>query len=976
MRRSRAVAAIVAASALAGARPAAALDPARRLTQYVHESWRVADGLPQGSIQAIVQTIDGYLWIGTLEGLARFDGLRFTVFDRGNTPELPHNDVQALHEDGAGRLWIGTWGGLAVRERGAIRAVTLPDEAAGVPVNALAEDGQGDLWIATRRGLVRRSRAGHLRRFGPADGLPSEDVSVLLRDAAGTLWVGTAAGLARRRGDRLEVAPLPLGREGIVSLYEDRQGTLWVGRAGGGVDQAPGGDLGRLARTPGPPSERILSVRQDHDGSHWFGTASHGLLRRHQDRWEALSSADGLTFDVVTTLFEDREGALWVGTDGGGLHRLRDGKLWTLAADEGLPHELLWTAYEDRRGALWLGTGGGGLIRVENGRFRQFTADEGLPSRRFMALAEDDRGALWVGGWGDGLFRVEGERLVRVRADPAFITSLLFDRDGTLWIGTEKEGLAALRHGRLTARDGLASDNVRVLHLDRRGDLWVGTDGGLSRLGAGRSGPPVTYTTRDGLPHNTVTDIHEDSTGGLWLGTYGGGLARLQGERFVRVSRADGLFDDVIYRILEDGQGRFWMSSNKGLFTVPRADLEERLAGRRATVRSAAYGTSDGMRHVECQGFYQPAGWKTRDGRLLFPTLKGLVVVEPERMRLNPLPPPVALEALRANTRPVPLAETVTLDPGRTDLEFQYTALSLLQPDKVAFRYRLEGFDERWVEAGSRRVAYYTNVPPGAYRFQVQAANNDGVWNQHGASARLTLRPRYYQTPLFAVLCATAVGLSVLGLHRLRLAGLRRRHREAEALVEERTGELRENERRLQEAYEQLALLATEDGLTRVHNRRTFESHLESEWRRMARAQAPLAVLLIDVDHFKKLNDAYGHPTGDECLKLVAAALQKSIQRPADLVARYGGEEFSVLLPGTDADGARVLAERMRSAVEGLAFEHRASSLGRVTISVGLAATVPTLDRPAHGLVERADRALYLAKERGRNRLAADGDED
>jgi diguanylate cyclase (GGDEF)-like protein len=960
---------------MGGGRPAEALDPARRMTQYVHESWRVGDGLPQGSIQAMVQAIDGYVWVGTLEGLARFDGLRFTVFDRGNTPELPHNDVQALHEDGAGRLWIGTWGGLAVREGGNIRAVALPGDAAGVPVNAIAEDERGDLWIATPRGLVRRSR-GELRRFGVGDGLPSDDVTTLLRDAAGRLWVGTSAGLAQLRDGRFEAATGAAGHDGIVSLYEDREGTVWVGRVGGGVDQAPGGDMARLFPTPGPPNERILAVRQDRDGNHWFGTASHGLLRLSRGQWESFSTAEGLTFDAVMTLFEDREGALWVGTDGGGLDRFRDGKVWTLTAADGLPHEVLWTVYEDRKGTLWIGTGGGGLVRMADGRFRQLAAAEGLPSRRFMAMAEDAGGTLWVGGWGDGLFRVEGERLVRVRPDPAFITALLADADGTLWIGTEKEGLVGLRDGgvlRLTARDGLASDNVRTLHRDRRGDLWVGTDGGLSRLGGGRSGRPVSYTARNGLPHNTVTEIHEDAAGGLWLGTYGGGLASLRGERFVTVSRAQGLFDDVIYRILEDGQGRFWMSSNKGLFAVARAELEELVAGRRASVRSSAYGIPDGMRNIECQGFFQPAGWKTRDGRLLFPTLKGLVMVEPERMRLNPLPPPVALEAVRANAQPVPLAENVVLPPDRTDLEFQYTALSLLQPEKVAFRYRLEGFDERWVDAGARRVAYYTNVPPGAYRFLVQAANNDGVWNQHGAALGIVLRPRYYQTPLFAALCVAAGVLGVFGLHRLRVAGLRRRQREAETLVEERTRELRDNERRLQDAYEQLALLATEDALTRVHNRRTFESHLENEWRRMARAQAPLAVIMIDIDHFKRLNDAYGHPTGDECLKRVAGALQRCIQRPADLVARYGGEEFAVLLPGTGLEGGRVLGERMRAEVEALAIEHRASALGRVTISVGLAATVPVLDQPPQALVALADRALYRAKDGGRNRLVAEG---
>jgi diguanylate cyclase (GGDEF)-like protein len=975
-RRAALVTALLAA-ALAPAAPAHALDPGRRLTQYVHEHWRVADGLPQGSIQAMVQARDGYLWLGTLEGLARFDGVRFTVFDRGTTRELPHNDVQALCEDDSGRLWIGTWGGLAVREAGRFRTVALAGSAAGVPVNALAAGRSGELWIATTRGLIRLAAGGEQRAFGLAEGLPTEDAVALLRDGAGTLWVGTSAGLVRLAGDRLEPAAGVLGRTPVVSLYEDHQGTLWVGAAAGGVYRAPRGDVAAAARQAGPPDERILSVLEDRDGNHWFGTASHGVLRWRDGVWRALARRDGLSFDVVLTLLEDREGAVWIGTDGGGLDRLRDGKLFTVSTAEGLPHDLLWTVYEDRRGVVWMGTAGGGLIRAENGVFRQVSAPEGLPSRRFMAMAEDAQGTLWVGGWGDGLFRWDGERLRRVHRDPAFVTALLFDRDGTAWVGSEKEGLAALRNGELTrygVRQGMPSENVRALHLDPSGDLWVGTDEGLVRIARGRASKLTVFTTRDGLPHNTVTDIHQDAEGMMWLGTYGGGLVMRQGERFFALDRARGLHDDVVYRVLEDGQGRFWLSSNRGLFSVPRQELLEAAAGRRPTVRSVAYDASDGMRHIECQGFYQPAGWKTRDGRLLFPTIQGLVVVEPQRMRLNPLPPPVTLESLRANGAPVAAEGAVELPPGRTDLEFHYTALSLLQPARVAFRYRLEGFDDAWVEAAGRRVAYYTNVPPGTYRFQVQAANNDGVWNERGAALELRLRPLFRQTPLFYALSIAGVGLAVFGLHRLRVAHLHGRQRRLEAMVEDGRRDLVDTNRKLQDAYEQLALLATEDALTGAFNRRYFEGALEQEWRRAARERSAISILMLDIDHFKKLNDAYGHPTGDECLRLVAAALQKTAQRPADVVARFGGEEFVVLLPATDATGGKAIAERMRMAVEGLGFAHRASSYGHVTVSVGLATAWPGAEQAGHALIERADQALYRAKEGGRNRVVGEGD--
>jgi diguanylate cyclase (GGDEF)-like protein len=953
------------------------LDTTRRVTQYVHDTWGVQDGLPQGSIQTLVQTRSGYLWLGTMEGLARFDGIRFTVFDRSTTPALPHNDIAALCEDRAGRLWIGTWGGLAVLENGKFRPETLPEMLRDHPVNVLAEGLEGALWIGTTKGLARRDSGGNFVVYTARDGLASEDITALLVDREGTLWIATPKGLNRLSNGALGSETAPVLREGVLALFEDRDSSLWLTTSRSGLHLAPQKQFARLSRQDGLPRERLWAVHQDRDGGLWVGTSTNGVMRRRNGGWERLSTKEGLSLNIVNGFHEDREGALWIGTDGGGLDRLRDGKLSTFGKTEGLPEEDVWTAFEDSRGTIWLGTAGaGGLFALQGGRIRQLPAPSGVTTK---PIAEDAKGRLWVGGWDQGLLRLEKDRLVPQLESPAHITVLHADRSGGLWMGGEREGLAVLREGRvqwLTSRNGLPHDTVRAIIEDRQGNIWVGTEKGLVVLTGARFENAKVYTTRDGLPHDTVLDLHEDAEGVLWIGTYGGGLARFQDGRFAAFKKSDGLFNDVIYKILEDGRGRFWLSSNKGIFTVVRAELQGFAAGRLPAIRSTPYGASDGMRTPECNGFIQPAGWKARDGRLYFPTIKGVVIVDPDRIKLNLLPPPVNLEQALLNDRVLPREDGIELAPGKKNLEFQYTALSLLDPPKVSFRYLLEGFNDEWVEAGTRRVAYYTNIPPGSYRFRVVAANNDGVWNHGGVSYAFRVKRPFYQTSSFYLACASGLGLLGFAVYRLRVKQLRERQRELEALVAERTrqlevsnAELETSNDRLERANEQLERLATEDGLTGIFNRRHFGEVLEQEWKRAMREGTEIALLMIDIDHFKKLNDAYGHPTGDECLCRVARTIRTTIHRPADLAARYGGEEFAVLLPDTSLEGAAAMGEKIRLDVEALAFPHRSSSYEHVTISCGAAALLPAPGGSPAQLVEQADRALYEAKETGRNRV-------
>jgi len=453
---------------------------------------------------------------------------------------------------------------------------------------------------------------------------------------------------------------------------------------------------------------------------------------------------------------------------------------------------------EDRDGDLWIGTDGCGLARLSHGEITTYTTREGLASDFVNSLHPGRDGSLWI-GTDRGLDRWREGRMVSEpggRIDPSTVVlALAEDHQGNLWIGTEDEGLLRLRDGELTvytSAGGLPEDTVRALHVDRRGVLWIGTDGGLATLEEGKITAYVAAA-----PTALVRVIYEDGQGTLWIGTRGNGLLRIGAGELTSYTTREGLSSDVIFHLLEDSRQNFWMSCNQGIFRVSRKELDALAHGEVSSVRSVAYGRADGMKSIECGGGSQPAGWRTRDGRLWFPTLEGLVIIDPEDLKVNELPPPVHIERVVRNDVPVDRAAlaaggSLTLPPGTRELEFHYTALSLLDPRKVRFKYRLAGYDDEWVDAGTRRSAYYTNMSPGNYRFQVIASNNDGVWNETGDSFELSLRPAFYQTWTFYLLCAGALALLIRGGHRLRVQRLLHHNRELRDL--QRQLELRSTE--------------------------------------------------------------------------------------------------------------------------------------------------------------------------------------
>jgi signal transduction histidine kinase/ligand-binding sensor domain-containing protein/CheY-like chemotaxis protein len=772
----------------------AARDPHKPISQFMRTVWENGTGLPQNSVQAVLQTRDAYIWLGTEEGLVRFDGKRFEVFTRDNTPELPGKDVKSLFEAPDGSLWIGMVGGLARLKDGTFTAYTLAHGLSHDWISAVTADRAGNVWLGTFGGGLLRLGNGTSTALTSRDGLPDNFVWAVRETRDGSLWVGTNGGLTRITGHTMVTYTT---RDGLPDnhvngLWEDRDGSLWIGTDSGLVKRRDG-KFETYTTRDGLSGNVVTSLYEDAEGSLWVGTNG-GVSRRSSRGFDRLGTREGLNHNSVASLTGDREGNIWIGTSGGGVTKLTERSFSTLSRREGLSSDLARTVLEGRDGTIWIGTQGGGLNRVKDGRVvSAYTMRDGLPGETLTALLERADGSLWIGTTA-GLARLHEGRISVVRADQFkahSIRALFEGRDGALWIGMSGGGLKILRDGRIAvwnASNGL-SDVVRSFYEDPNGTVWVGSDAGLSRYVNGRF---ETFGVAKGIFRKGVMTISGDPDGTIWAGTYGDGLYRYKDGAFTHVTTANGLFDDVVFQIVDDLQGYLWMTCNRGVFRVAKKMLRDFAEGRAPAITSESFSVSDGMRSAECNGNAQPAGVRAHDGTLWFPTIKGVVSVHPARLVVNTLAPPVLIDRLLVNRQAVDLASGVHVPPGHGELEFRYTALSFVAPEKVQFKYRLVGFDPDWVEAGNRREAYYTNIPPGSYRFQVVAQNNDGVWNHQGSEVAIELEPRYYQRRLFQFGLGALILVGSGGLFRLNVRRTRERAHDLETVVEDRTRALRD----------------------------------------------------------------------------------------------------------------------------------------------------------------------------------------
>ena len=968
--RGALVLALILLGGLPQARAAHGEPPRLEITQYKIDGWQTEHGLPQTTVQAMFQSSDGALWVGTGGGLARFDGVRFTTFEAAPVSEIGSRPIFGFMEDAEGWVWIGHSRGASRYKEGRFERTITPELTEGRRVWTFVQEKGGVVWAATENGLVRWEQ-GRVRLYGEADGLPNKRLRTLAFDRDGTLWIGSSGGgLTAMRNGRFENFGL---KEGFPSLevrhlLADPEGGVWAATAGAGLVRIQDGRFRSYTTKDGLPTDQLTYLARDATGALWIGTWGAGLARMLDGRFSAIGNAGGLGGDQLWSVHVDREGNVWAGSWNGGLNRLSHRAFVVFGQPEGMTGDNVRTVLHASDGSTWIATAGGGVNHLKDGVLTSITRKDGLASDEASSVLEDRDGAIWVATYTGGISRIRPgapiENFGTREGLPNVDVRVLYQaRDGTIWAGTSM-GLARFDGRAFSAvrGSGAPAEGVVSMLEDRAGTLWMGTSGdGLYRYRDGAFGPALTR--REGLASNWVVALHEDPAGTLWIGTNGEGINRLKDGRIARIRPEDGLWDGIAQVFLPDSSGHLWITCNRGFYRVKLADLDAFADGRIDEVRSQGYGPGDALRSTTFAGNVQPAGAVDARGHLWLPSLKGIVIVDPTRLPGGGEPPAVRVERVVVNGKVTEAGTRLELPPGPHALRIHYSAGTLSSAERVRFRYRMEGATSDWVDAGRSREATFPALQHGDYAFEVAASFDGQRWSAAASPLRVRVRPHFWQTPWFVALAVLALFGAAWSLFQLRTLQLRRRQAHMERVIAEKTEELRI-------ANEHLSRLSYADALTGLPNRRRLDDALETEWRRAMRTATPLAVVIADIDAFKPYNDSLGHLEGDRCLVEIAEVIRQSTSRAGDFAARYGGEEFVMLIPGADEYAARQYAEGLRRAVEGRAIPHPASRIGPVvTISVGFASMVPTAEMTPANLVTQADAALYRAKQRGGNQV-------
>ncbi len=746
-----------------GAEPGAA---SASSSGWVVRSWQTEDGLPQNTVNALLQTRDGYLWVGTSGGLARFDGVRFHKF--GLRDGLRSVRISKLAEDKQGALWIGTTGGGLSRIEGARITSFGAAEGfpAGVDVISMAAGHDGSLWIGTSEGLVKWS-GGKFTLIGEAYGLPRKQVRALIEDAAGSLWASVVpGGMFRGRDGKFESMHGPDNApESIYSLLQDRGGAIWAGSGNGLLWRWRDGEWQRFDSEAGLPAGNFTGLAQDGDGTLWICAGERGMYCSRGERFASAVGGGEFPDESVYSVAVDREGSIWVGTVSDGLHRLSRRVLQYWSATAGLPRTGIVSVAEDTSGVWWIATATKGLYRFDGAAFSKLE-DPKLPKQLpfIYGMAASSDGVIWAAGE-SCLFRFEPGQPTKSFSDPPVggeaIRALCVD-GSTLWLGTYYSTLLKCDGERveLVAPAGSFGGDITSIISESPDNLWIGSSGGVHHWQGGRI--VRTWDTRDGLLTASVRALLRDPDGTLWIGTLGGGLARLKDGRIFNITTRQGLTDDVVSGIVADDLGYLNLGTNRGIMRIERRELHALADGKISELHSMAFGKNEGMLKEQCGGGHSPTVIKLRDGRLLFPAAGGIAEINPRQLEnVSTAAPHAAIDGVLVDGRARPLDTALVIPPGNHRIDLTYGAPAIDSGEWIHFHYRLFGFEKEWVAADGNAPALYEGLPPGDYLFHVVAIDGRRKWNEPGVQIAFTVRPFFWQTVWFRILLAILiVGLS------------------------------------------------------------------------------------------------------------------------------------------------------------------------------------------------------------------------
>lgn len=955
------------------------------LTSYSRDIWTTRNGLPHNQANAIAQTPEGYLWFATWEGLVRYNGQDFQTFTSKNVPALHDHGIRHVSVGSNGRLIVSTSrGGLAILEDKIWRTIDSQDGLAENDIVAAVEDNHKNIWVAHEsKGISRIDSNGKVQLYGKNQGIPDERLYSIYKDSDNVIWAGTANGLVRIENGQVQVFTdkhgLPKGA--VYSILQAPEGGIYLG-TNEGLYKIHNGEITNA--NINFPKEAVISLSLDAEKNLWIGTVNRGIIRMNALGLEGFNADQGLPNNRASSLFHDREGNLWVGT-GAGLVRFADTPFVTLTNYQGLSDNYVRAIVQQVDSSIMIGTARG-LNRYLNGKISSVTGNQSLQNDSILSLAPAQDGGLWVGMYSTGLMKWKDGKVQENydSSNPLFgtqIRAIQEDRHGNVWIGSpmglfQKNGKQVKK---ITAKEGLPDSFIISLLESKSGRIWVGTANGLGYVD-GEKVQSINLSAYNDA--QTVFGLSEDPDGTLWIAT-DRAVLRLRDGKIATVGVQQGLPVATVFQIVVDKYTNFWLTSNRGVFYIKRANLEA-VADRKSTqINAINFAEADGMASAQCNGGSGPAAIRAKDGSIWVATAKGLSIVQPDNLaRYQAPPPPVVIETVMVDDQHLKVDQENKLSSSMRKIEIFYTSLSYRTPEQVRYRYRLLGFDDKWINRQTIRNIQFTNLPPGKYNFEVSASIRGGKWSEKNASFAFVIEPNWYQRTWVLLTLLMAFILALFLMYKARMQQLLARELELSKVVDNRTRALFEKNSELeainiqyQQQMEAFAHLASTDALTGLPNRRSMEQKLSSGFKTAVDNNQHYCFGLLDVDYFKQVNDKFSHDVGDLALKRIADVMQRVMGelhngrwRGSDLCARWGGEEFALLFPDQSLENAMGKCEKIRLAIQELDCSDFAPGL-QLAVSIGVTERSGLANHEK--MVSKADENLYVAKHNGRNQVIA-----